>query len=57
MLLLLLALGSCHKTCTCTAYNGVERTYTADEVDAANVSCTDMKYQGGMQYYAVCSWD
>lgn len=53
----LLTLGSCRKTCTCTTYNNVQHSYTADEVDAAGVSCADMKYQAGVQYYAVCSWD
>lgn len=53
----LLTLGSCHKTCTCTTYNNVQHTYTADEVDAAGVSCSEMKYLPGWQHYAVCSWD
>ena len=31
---LLTLVSSCHKNCVCTAYNGAERVYTADEVDA-----------------------
>ena len=57
LVLLTMSLGSCHKTCTCTTYNNVRHTYSADEVDAAGGSCADMKYQAGVQYYAVCSWD
>lgn len=51
------SLASCHKTCTCTTYNNVQRTYTAEEVENAGVSCSEMKYIAGEQYYAVCSWD
>lgn len=53
----LLGLASCHKTCTCTTYNNVTHTYTADEVEAAGVSCYDMRFIDDYQYYAVCSWD
>ncbi len=56
--LLALGLGSCHKTCTCTTYNNVQHTYTAEEVEAAGVSCYDMRFlDDNYQYYAVCSWD
>jgi predicted aminopeptidase len=55
--LLSLPLTSCHKTCTCIAYNGSSHSYTADEVDDHGVTCSNMVYQAGIQYYSVCSWD
>lgn len=57
LLLLTMLLGSCHKTCTCIRYDGVEKTYTADEIDALGTTCANMAYQAGVQYYSVCSWD
>ena len=53
----ILMLTGCHKTCTCIGYDGAERTYTADEVDEYGVTCPNMAYQAGVQYYSVCSWD
>ena len=53
----LLILTSCHKTCTCIDYNQIEHTFTADEVDARGVTCPNMIYQAGVQYFSVCSWD
>ncbi len=53
----LLGLASCHKTCTCTVFNGVTHTYTADEVEARGVTCYEMRYQAGEQYYTICNWD
>lgn len=59
-----LTLASCHKTCTCLAYNGTEHTYTADEVAEQRGSCTDMEYMythetsgAIVRYYTVCEWD
>ena len=57
MALLPLFLTSCHKTCTCIGYDGGSRTYTAEEVDERGVTCPDMVFFGGVQYYSVCSWD
>ena len=48
---------SCHKTCTCIGYDSSVHTYTADEVDDRGVTCPDMVFFGGVQYYSVCSWD
>lgn len=52
-----LALGSCHKTCTCKRYDGVIHTYTADEVSAHGGSCSSMVIQANTRYYSVCNWD
>ena len=52
-----LLLTSCHKTCTCIDYNQIEHTFTADEVEARGVTCPNMIYQAGVQYFSVCSWD
>ena len=57
MTLLALWLGSCHKTCTCLTYNGGAHTYTAEEVDERGVTCPNMIFQAGVQYYSVCNWD
>lgn len=54
---LLFLLTSCHKTCTCLSYDGGSHTYTADEVDAQGVTCPNMIFQAGVQYYSVCNWD
>ena len=56
-LCILLSLSSCHKTCTCIRYDGAEHTYTASEVDNHGVTCANMIYQAGVQYYSVCNWD
>lgn len=57
MALLPLLLTSCHKTCTCLSYDGGSHTYTADEVDDRGVTCHNMIFQAGVQYYSVCNWD
>ncbi|MBR1549617.1 MAG: hypothetical protein IJ634_03180 [Bacteroidales bacterium] len=57
LLCLTTTLSACHKTCTCIGYNGVADTYTAEEVDDRGVTCPDMVFFGGVQYYSVCSWD
>lgn len=57
MALLPLFLTSCHKTCTCIGYDGGSHSYTAEEVDERGVTCPDMVFFGGVQYYSVCSWD
>ena len=56
-LLPLTLLASCHKTCTCIRYDGREDAYTADEVDDYGVTCANMVFQAGVQYYSVCDWD
>ena len=53
----LLLLASCHKTCTCIRYDGAEASYTSDEVEDHGVTCANMIYQSGVQYYSVCNWD
>lgn len=53
----LLLLVSCHKKCVCLGYDNTSYTYTADEVDARGVTCTNMVYQAGQQFYAVCDWE
>jgi hypothetical protein len=53
----LLLLVSCHKNCVCLGYDNTSYTYTADEVDARGVTCTNMVYQAGQQFYAVCDWE
>ena len=57
ILLVTLILASCHKTCTCIRFDGVEESYSADEVDDRGVTCANMKYQAGVQYYSVCDWE
>jgi hypothetical protein len=55
----LLLLVSCHKNCVCLGYDGGSYTYTADEVDARNVTCADMIYLEGTlyRYYSICEWE
>ena len=50
-------LSACHKNCVCTAFNGVERTYTADEVDALGGNCSYLTAQAGTRLYSFCRWD
>lgn len=59
-----LLLCSCHKSCTCIAFNGSEHTYSADEVSAFGGTCSDMKYMytaassgADVRFYTVCNWD
>ena len=52
-----LLLSSCHKNCVCQGYDGSSYTYTSDEVDARNVTCSNMVFQAGQQFYAVCEWE
>lgn len=47
----------CHKTCVCYGYDGGEYTYSASEVEDRDVTCANMIYQAGQQYYSVCSWE
>lgn len=54
---LLVLLSSCHKNCVCQGYDGSSYTYSADEVDARGVTCTNMVFQAGQQFYAVCDWE
>lgn len=48
---------SCHKNCVCQGYDGGSHTYTSDEVDAAGVTCANMIFQSGEQFYAICEWE
>ena len=52
-----LLLTACHKNCVCQGYDGSSYTYSADEVDARGVTCTNMVFQAGQQFYAVCDWE
>ncbi len=54
---LLALLTACHKNCVCQGYDGSSYTYSADEVDARGVTCTNMVFQAGQQFYAVCDWE
>ena len=54
---LLTMLTACHKTCICTRYDGAEDKYSADEVDDRGVTCANMVFQAGVQYYSVCDWE
>lgn len=56
-MLLTMLLGSCHKTCTCTRYDGAIVNYSADEVDDRGTTCANMVFQSGVQYYSICEWD
>ena len=47
ILLVTLMLASCHKTCTCTGYDGREVTYSASEVNDRGVTCANMVIQAG----------
>ena len=57
LLLLTMLLGSCHKTCTCTRYDGAIVSYSADEVDDRGTTCANMVFQSGVRYYSICEWD
>ena len=54
---LLTLVSSCHKNCVCTAYNGAERVYTADEVDERGGNCSALVYQADTRLYTYCRWD
>ena len=53
----LFTLTACHRDCVCKGYNGGSHTYSEEEVDAQNVTCANMIYQAGQQFYAVCDWE
>ena len=65
LILAILLLTSCHKTCTCIEMNGKEHVYTRQEVEEANGgSCDDMVYMfnqeasgAWLRFYSICSWD
>ncbi len=59
MLLALLSFGAtaCHKTCVCTAFNGVEHTYTAEEVEERGGNCSNLIMQANTRLYSYCRWD
>ena len=52
-----LPLTACNKNCVCQGYDGGSYTYTSEEVDAQNVTCPNMIFQAGQQFYAVCDWE
>ena len=54
---LALCLSACHKTCVCTGYNGAEREYTSDEVDALGGSCSNLVLHANTRYYSYCRWE
>jgi hypothetical protein len=55
--LLALCCTACHKNCVCTGYNGAERTYSSDEVDALGGSCSNLIIQANTRYYSYCRWE
>ena len=55
--LAVVSLASCQKTCVCTGYDGSERTYTEEEVDARGVSCSNMIIQARTRFYSYCRWE
>ena len=54
---LLLNLTSCHRDCVCKTYNGGSYTYSEEDVDDQGVTCANMIFQAGQQFYAVCDWE
>ncbi len=48
---------ACHKNCVCRGYDGGTYTYTAEELDERNVTCPNMIFQAGVQYYSICEWE
>lgn len=50
-------LAGCRKTCVCKGYDGGEYRYSSSEVDDRDVTCANMIYQAGQQFYAVCEWE
>ena len=52
-----LSLAACRKNCVCTGYDGAERTYTSDEVEARGVNCSNMVYQARVRFYSYCRWE
>lgn len=48
----------CHKSCHCSGYDGLEYYYTPEQVDEiADGNCTTMIYQGDSRYHSVCTWE
>lgn len=48
---------SCKKDCRCYRYDAKIVEYSHDDVEKmANGSCSEMKYQTGLQYYSYCEW-
>ncbi len=56
-LLVSMFFGACHKKCVCFSFNGSERTYTRDEVDALGGSCTGLELQANTRLYSYCQWE
>lgn len=52
-----LLLASCHKECVCTGFDGIDRTYTDEEVDAQGGSCSNMVIQARTRFYSYCRWE
>ena len=64
VLVCILCLAGCRKTCTCIKNNGTSHTFTAEEVKEHNGTCQTMKYmysdgtyEPTVSYYSVCEWD
>ena len=53
-----LLLGACHKTCVCKGYDGLEHSFTPEQVDArADGDCSKMRNFPFLDHYAVCNWE
>ena len=51
-----LCLCSCHKECVCTRYDGLQQTFSAEEVDANGGNCAKMRNYPVENHYSVCEW-
>lgn len=52
-----LTLSSCHKTCSCTKYDGQIDKYSNEQVEAHGTSCSGMIYMYNTRYYSLCEWE
>ena len=53
-----LLLDGCHKICTCDGYDGIEHTFTAEEVEQhTGGKCDAMRDFPIENHYSVCHWD
>lgn len=48
---------ACHKSCVCQMRDGSERTYTEDELDKFDVSCTRMADYPVADHKVRCTWE
>lgn len=52
------SLTSCNKQCACIHNNGSIVYFSKSEVEDSNGgNCSGMKYQSGVEYFAVCDWE